>query len=845
MLCVVRCVVRAALLSSQSWQRRVFVCASSMPLPKPGITSHHSFVHKGVEREYWLHTPCCAARSRGPLPLVFMLHGWDETGAQYAGLQPGTFGHEGADRWKEESERGCFYVAWPQGRSTKLGTLGKIPSWNAGGCSSVGAESCDTAEVKREYGRFGLCPRDSACDAACPACAWCSCEDDVGFLITLARSLVASPHLGADQSRCYVAGCSNGGMMAFELAMRAPAGLFAAIVTNSGLPHRGHLCAPQRLPPILHIHAAVDHTIPADGTPSHHGGWKYVKAQEALSQLGASAGCTAAPAVGQSLEWVRLSALEATPQDVGAFSGGETSGSMPSADSLLFVGDSDIERWDTDALFPGSRNLGVGGYTCERVLSELDGYLTAYHGIGDQGQGVSGGRPLLSWAIVVCGENDLAYEESVETTFGYFEQVVTKLTATGARVLSMSTKPEPSTTDIHSKYKRYDLKVKQLAETLASSSGAGAGGARPPLVIIDSYHGFMDLGNHGNLYASDGLHLSSRGYAHWNDWMTTALLHASDSCLVWRGGVCVSWSSPRPPPPPEPEADTLPWLHDLAFAAGRQFASTAGDGRCALQAACDGGGDGGATASKPPRELVYCTGSFGHDWPAWAATVSWRFFSRYSTTNTSVRLGRPRHSPTSGTPLPVCEAFDENQQAHAPHLLDFAPSDSSTSDSGEVLMLDSPLLNPSPAPQRENDEEGEEGQEGVVDDSVCTFPPEAPPAASAPSLATLPSADDLLAVETSALIALWAGAAATCLVLVLVVVVACRLRNRRARIGGGGRQHAATIELEAMGNNEEEDATGSPTGALYELNDAAVAAAAKDAGHEEEDPESTTTATRI
>ena len=47
-------------------------------------------------------------------------------------------------------------------------------------------------------------------------------------------------------------------MMAFELAFRAPPGLFAAFVTNCGAPHVGYGCVPSLARPHLHIHATND-----------------------------------------------------------------------------------------------------------------------------------------------------------------------------------------------------------------------------------------------------------------------------------------------------------------------------------------------------------------------------------------------------------------------------------------------------------------------------------------------------------------------------------------------------------------------------------------------------------
>ena len=38
--------------------------------------------------------------------------------------------------------------------------------------------------------------------------------------------------------------------------------------------------------------------------------------------------------------------------------------------------------------------------------------------------------------------------------------------------------------------------------------------------MIDSYAGFEAAGNDPDLYASDGLHLSKKGYGYWEAWAT-------------------------------------------------------------------------------------------------------------------------------------------------------------------------------------------------------------------------------------------------------------------------------------------------------------------------------------
>lgn len=275
--------------------------ADKMPLRPDGLagrTTHHTFAHEGATREFWLHVPCCARLSR---PLVLMMHGWGETGAEYSGFESAAWWRAGQDRWAEEAERGCFIVAWPQGVSTQLGSYQRMSSWNAGGCSEVGDEACNTQEVVQNF-KAPLCSRDS-CAGICGSCSWCACSDDVGFIVSLTRALIAS-NIGVDSRRVYAAGCSNGGMMTYELMMRAPAGLFAAFAANCGLPHVGHLCAPPVVRPLIHIHAGNDHTIPIDGSPSNGGGWLYTPVEEALTGLSHAGGCAAVS--GPAEPWVAI-----------------------------------------------------------------------------------------------------------------------------------------------------------------------------------------------------------------------------------------------------------------------------------------------------------------------------------------------------------------------------------------------------------------------------------------------------------------------------------------------------------------------------------------------------------
>ena len=151
----------------------------------PCTTTHHTMLHKGLNREFWIHRPCCTAEGVGQasIPLVIMLHGWGEHGSEYAGVTSDSGWRHGADRWAEESERSCFMVAWPQGLETRLGNLGLQSSWNAGGCSVADANLCDFEIVSSLY-EGSLCSADS-CNGVCQPCSWCSCADDVGFISIL------------------------------------------------------------------------------------------------------------------------------------------------------------------------------------------------------------------------------------------------------------------------------------------------------------------------------------------------------------------------------------------------------------------------------------------------------------------------------------------------------------------------------------------------------------------------------------------------------------------------------------------------------------------------------------
>ena len=179
----------------------------------------------------------------------------------------------------------------------------------------------------------------------------------------------------------------------------------------------------------------------------------------------------------------------------------------------LFIGDSDIEEWDTSQ-FIDSSNIGDGGSTCNDTLSSIDEVLEQY-------------TPVH--VVIVCGENDLSEERTVEETFEDFQDIVNKIIESGASVTYMGTKPEPGTTELHTQYRDYDSRIQDFAENLANDSYS-------PLNVVDVYQGFEGIGNPNSLYQDDELHLSLEGYGYWNQWLVQ--VSNNSECIIWQSQEC-------------------------------------------------------------------------------------------------------------------------------------------------------------------------------------------------------------------------------------------------------------------------------------------------------------------
>ena len=201
---------------------------------------------------------------------------------------------------------------------------------------------------------------------------------------------------------------------------------------------------------------------------------------------------------------------------------------------LLLIGDSDVDLWpSTHSIFPGSYDVGYAGYTCANLLGHGDTYY-------DLQAALLKFQP--SKVFLICGENDIdGGGKSAEVTFARLKKVVAMITATGARVYMMGTKPEPqfalsnNNANLLNTYQAYDAMAQGLAASLAASAGCEA---PPPLVFYDSYNSFIDNCNPYSYYQNDLFHMDPSGYAV-VETAVKLMLADTTGCQVWRSGVCV------------------------------------------------------------------------------------------------------------------------------------------------------------------------------------------------------------------------------------------------------------------------------------------------------------------
>lgn len=173
----------------------------------PPGSSAHTLEHDGLDRSYRVYVP--TTLTEGPSTVVLMLHGGFGS-AEQAELAYG---------WDAAAEELGWVIVYPEGVRR---------SWNGGDCCGAAAA------------------RDL---------------DDVGFIEAVVAEVSAG--IEVDSQRIFAAGMSNGGIMAYRLACESD--LVAAIGVVSGTMLVD--CDPPGQVSVMHIHGALDESLPPDGSP--------------------------------------------------------------------------------------------------------------------------------------------------------------------------------------------------------------------------------------------------------------------------------------------------------------------------------------------------------------------------------------------------------------------------------------------------------------------------------------------------------------------------------------------------------------------------------------------------
>ncbi|MCL4846393.1 MAG: esterase [Acidobacteria bacterium] len=226
---------------------------STLALPAgAGVATERNLVrrtleHGGIERTYHVHYPN-RQRPGATLPVVIVLHGGGGAGARSLAARTGFNGI---------ADREGFIVVYPAGIDGQ---------WNDGRGKTFRRAKDNTS------------------------------IDDVGFIAAIVDALVVSGE--GDRRRVYVAGVSNGGMMAQRVGIELGSKVAAIAAVIANLPANLAGRAPVRPLPVLVMNGTADPLVPWHGGPVRVLGREYGHVLSTEATVG---------------YWVRAAGLPAEP----------------------------------------------------------------------------------------------------------------------------------------------------------------------------------------------------------------------------------------------------------------------------------------------------------------------------------------------------------------------------------------------------------------------------------------------------------------------------------------------------------------------------------------------------
>jgi polyhydroxybutyrate depolymerase len=233
-------------------------CRSRVADDVAGTTRTWSINVDGQRRSFNVHFPLGFERDE-PNDLVIIFHGYGDSAQQFE-LTTGL---------SETADREGFIVVYPDALATDfVGAPDPIATWNdlsTSGSPGPAGTACDPTNPF-------LSPVAVSC-AADPhrdTCNWSDCAtDDVGFAEAMLERL--ERRLCLQRDRIFIAGLSNGAMMAHRIVCQIP-DRFAAAALVIGRPFIGYNCAPLGTKlPLMQIWGTQDEIVPGTGEQSVDG----------------------------------------------------------------------------------------------------------------------------------------------------------------------------------------------------------------------------------------------------------------------------------------------------------------------------------------------------------------------------------------------------------------------------------------------------------------------------------------------------------------------------------------------------------------------------------------------